>query len=326
MKALVTGGTGFIGTRLIERLREAGTEVVCVAKDRLNAATLESLGVSVVLGDLNNGIPWEELLNNVDYIYHLAGVTRASLPREYYEGNHEATKRFLGICTRHSVSVKRFVYLSSLAAVGPAPLGFALDESAPFHPVSDYGRSKMLGEMEVRRAMDRLPVTIIRPSAVYGPRERDMFEYIRLIKRGIHPLIGFRTKLLSLLHVEDLVTGILLAAERTYAEGRTYFLGSETFYSNEQIGEAIAEAVDVRPRPFRIPHTLMYTLGALSSVIARITGKQVFLNFQKVRECVQSAWICSVDKAKNELGFRQSIPLREGMKKTYEWYREHGWI
>jgi len=326
MKILVTGGTGFIGSHLIERLRGQGHDVRCVAKDRINMSVLESLKVEIVLGDLNNGIGWEAILDGVDLVYHLAGVTRANSYGEYYDGNHLATKRFVEVCSAHCTDLKRFVYVSSLAAVGPSPNGEQATEETPYHPVSHYGRSKMLGELEVLKARDRFPITIVRPSAVYGPRERDMYEYIRLILRGIQPLIGFRNKFLNLIHSEDLVRGILLAGNHHRAEGEVYFLGSERDYTTEDIGRSIALAVGKRPLRVRLPHAVVYGVGAVAEVWGKIARKQIFFNLQKVRESVQAAWTCSVDKAKSQLGFQQNISLEEGMAQTYRWYRDHQWL
>lgn len=326
MKALVTGGTGFIGSHLIERLRQRGNEVKCVAKDKLNAAFLESLDVEVVLADLNNGVGWDSVLEGVECIYHLAGVTRVQSSREYYEGNYFATKRLLEVCGAHCDTLKRFVYVSSLAAVGPSLDGKPVTEKTPHHPVSHYGKSKMMAELEVVRARDRLPVTIVRPSAVYGPRERDMYEYMRLILLGIQPLIGFRKKFLNLIHSDDLVDGILLAAEHPRALGEIYFLGSEKSYTSFEIGNAIAHALHKYPIRIRIPHALVHVVGAIATVVGHLTGKQIFFNIQKARESVQSAWTCCVEKAKSHLGFQQRIGLDEGMQKTFCWYRENGWL
>ena len=326
MNILVTGGTGFIGSHLIERLRAKGDTVKCVAKDKLNVAVLESLGVEVVLGDINNGISWDSIFDGVDCVYHLAGVTRARTTKEYYDGNYLATKRFVQLCAAYCPTLKRFVYVSSLTAVGPSNDGEIVTEETLYHPVSHYGKSKMLAELEVLKMRERLPIAIVRPSAVYGPRERDMYEYMKLIKRGIQPLIGFKKKLLSLIHTDDLVNGIMLAGTHVRAVDQIYFLGSERSYSTEEIGNTIARVVHKSPLRIKLPHVLVYTVGAIAEAVGKITRQQVFFNFQKANEAVQSAWTCSVEKAQSQLGFHESILLADGMSQTYQWYRENGWL
>ena len=326
MKVLVTGGTGFVGSHLIERLRRQGHDVRCVAKDRLNVRVLEMLNVQVLLGDLNNGIGWDAILDGVDVVYHLAGVTRARSYNEYYEGNYLATKRFMEVCSAYCGGLKRLVYVSSLAAVGPSIAGQQATEETPYHPVSHYGKSKMLGELEVLRVRDRFPVTVVRPSAVYGPRERDMYEYMKMIRRGIQPLIGFGQKFLNLIHTDDLVDGIIQAAEQRRAVGEIYFLGSERDYTTEDIGRSIALAVHKSPLRVRLPHWVVYGVGAVAELVGKISRKQIFFNLQKVRESIQPAWTCSVEKAKSHLGFRQRISLEEGMAQTYRWYRDNQWL
>jgi nucleoside-diphosphate-sugar epimerase len=326
MKVLVTGGTGFIGSTLIERLRSRGDEVTCVAKDRLNLSLLETLGVQVVLADLNEANGWDRILAGVECVYHLAGVTRARAAREYYEGNQLATRRLLELCLGPYPRLQRFLYVSSLAAVGPALDGQPVEETTPYHPVSHYGRSKMQGEMEVLQVRDRLPVTIVRPSAVYGPRERDMYEYMKLISHGIQPLIGFRRKLLNLVHSSDLVEGILLAAASPRAIGETYFLGSNESYTTEEIGRSIANAVHSQPFRVHLPHVLIYSIGAVAQTAGTLLHRQVFFNLQKATESVQPAWICSIQRAQSQLGFRPRLSLDEGMEITYRWYRENGWL
>ncbi|MGD0498932.1 MAG: NAD-dependent epimerase/dehydratase family protein [Bryobacteraceae bacterium] len=315
-----------MGSTLIERLRSRGDEVTCIAKDRLNLPVLEALGVRVALGDLNQANGWDDALAGVECVYHLAGVTRAQSSREYYEGNHLATRRLLELCLRHGPRLQRFLYVSSLAAVGPAFHGQPVDETTPYHPVSHYGRSKMRGEMEVLQVRDRLPITIVRPSAVYGPRERDMYEYIKLIAHGIQPLIGFRRKLLNLVHSADLVEGILLAAASPRAIGETYFLGSAESYTTEEIGEAVANVVHSHPLRIHVPHLMVYGIGALAQAAGAALHRQVFFNLQKARESVQPAWTCSVQKARSHLGFQPRLSLNEGMRITYRWYLENGWL
>jgi nucleoside-diphosphate-sugar epimerase len=326
MKTLVTGGTGFIGSHLIERLRERGDEVLCIARETMYADILHSLNVPIILGDLNNGIPWEKVLHDIEVVYHVAGVTRSKNTRDYYEGNTLATRRLLQQCLWHAGSLRRFVYVSSLTATGPSCEGKPVDETTPYHPVSHYGRSKMLAELEVLRLAGRIPVTIVRPSSVYGPRDRDWCEYIRLILRRLQLLIGMREKYMSLIHSDDLVDGIIRAAEHPRGVGATYFLASEQVYSVRQIGESICHALRVRPLRIHLPHCLVYLIGAAGEMVGKLSRQEVFFNIQKVRESVQPAWVCSVQKARREIGFRQRVGLDAGMGHICAWYRDQGWL
>jgi dihydroflavonol-4-reductase len=296
---------------------ERGDRVICIAKDRLNATALDPTGITLVLADLNNGIGRDAILGGIDCIYHVTGVTRARSASDYYAGNYLATKRLVDNCAARCQTLKRFVHISSLAAVGPSLDGMPVTEGVPYNPVSHYGRSKMLGELEVPKASDKLPITIVRPPAVYGPREQDLYEYMKMILRGIQPLIGFERKFLNLIHVDDLVRGVLLAGGHPRAEGETYFIGSETDHSTEEIGRVIAWTLRRTAISVSVPHAMVYAVGAISEVVARVCGSPVFFNLQKAKESVQRAWICSIDKAKQQLGFRQQISLDEGIRETY---------
>jgi len=327
MKILVTGATGFLGTALVSRLCDRGDEVFCVAKDKLNLHDLEKLKVAkLVLSDLADDTSFGHMLKDIDVVFHLAGATRARTFQEYYNSNVLATKHFIDTCARNATRLRRFVHISSIAAVGPSTLENPLTEESEFKPISEYGRTKMLGELEALKAKDRLPTTIIRPSSVYGPRERDMYDMFRSVARGVYPVLGFTKKRVSALHSDDFIEGLLSASEASRSLGETYFLGSENYYTAEDIGEAIAKAMNRRPWNVRVPHSVLYAIGAAAQIGGKISGKHVFMNIQKVRELVQPAWTCSVAKAQDHFGFRQKTSLEDGMAQTYRWYVENGWL
>ncbi len=213
MKTLVTGGTGFIGSHLIEKLCSKNIEVKCMAKDYLNSDQFKKLNVEFINGDLSNGKLPENLLEDVDNIYHVAGVTHAKSKIDFYNGNYIATKNLIESCIHNNPKIKRFIYVSSLTAVGPSINGAKVNESTPYHPISDYGISKMMAEYEVLKYRNKIPVSVVRPSAVYGPRDKDWYMYAKSIKNGIQLLIGFSKKYVNLIYIDDLIDGIVKAGE-----------------------------------------------------------------------------------------------------------------
>jgi nucleoside-diphosphate-sugar epimerase len=178
----------------------------------------------------------------------------------------------------------------------------------------------------VREAARALRTTIVRPTAVYGPRDRELLEYFKLIKNGLHLMVGRGTKVMNLIHVDDLVDGILLAGEHPAAVGETYFLGSAESHSTEELGDAIAHALHRRPIRVHLPHAAVYMVGAVSELVAQTRGRRVMLNIQKVRESTQAAWVCSVEKANAQIGFRAKIAFQEGIASTGRWYEEQRWL
>jgi nucleoside-diphosphate-sugar epimerase len=280
----------------------------------------------VIYGDLTNGVSWDALLDGIDCIYHVAGVTRAQQTRDYYTGNTEATKRVIDAILPRCNGKTRLVYVSSLTVVGPSRDGTPVDEHTPCRPISEYGKSKLLAEAEVLRAVDRMPTTIVRPAAVYGPRERDLLQYIHMARRGVAPLIGFGTKWVNFVHVHDLVDGIIRAGEAKSAEGEVYILGGATSSRVSDVGRAVALASKRTLVQIRLPHAVAYAVGAAAQAFGAMTGKQILFNIQKARETTQKAWTCSIEKAKRDLKYNPTIALNEGMKMTYDWYCQQGWM
>lgn len=326
MKALVTGGTGFVGSHLVEKLCSNNVAVRCISKDYLNSDQLENFNVEFIIGDLLNGSLSEALFNEIDVVFHVAGITHAKTRKEFYDGNYLATKRLIESCVNNKCKIKRFVYVSSLTAVGPSTDGYEVDETTPYHPVSDYGISKMMAEYEVLKYRNKIPISIVRPSAVYGPRERDMYMYMKSIKNGIQLLIGFNRKYLNLIYIDDLVDGIICASESNRAEDEIFFLGSQTSYPNEDIGKTIAEILNKHPLNIHLPHCMIFSICGIEELFGKLCNKPMYLNLQKARELIQNSWACSIEKAKVQLGFNPHISLHEGFLKTYSWYKKMGWL
>jgi len=222
--------------------------------------------------------------------------------------------------------IKRLVYVSSQAAVGPGKDATPIDENSPCHPITDYGKSKLLGEKAVLEYRDRLLITLIRPPAIYGPRDTEIFLFFKLVKNHMKPVFGFRESYLSLVYVKDLVEGICLAAESQKGVGQTYFVANEKPFSFSEALEGIQKALKVKAIALRIPIPLFVFAAFLSQLFSKLKGEAASFNPQKAREISSRFWICDSSKAKNELGFRTKYSLEEGLVETVNWYKQNGWL
>ncbi len=332
MKAYVTGGTGFIGSHLVERLVDQGYHVTCLIRKTSNLRWLNHLlaakspQVQPVMGDLHDSDALASHVRDADIVFHLAGLTKAPDAATYDRINAGGTERLIEACLRAHPNLDRFVYCSSLAAIGPSRDTTPNTEDVTPQPLTDYGRSKLKGETIVREYADCLPITIIRPPAVYGPRDTDIFLFFRLINRGVMPILGDENKLLSLVHVKDLVAGIYTAAVSKCAVGETYFLTDGDIHTWMGIERTIADAQAKRPFKMKVPLFLLDFISIFTEAAAKVTRQTPTLNRQRVRDLRQRFWICDSTKAQKELGYRPTYFLQKGIQETADWYRANGWL
>jgi len=321
MKSLVTGATGFIGSYLVEELLRRGHNVTGLVRKTSDLRWIEGLDIQLAYGDC---LEKYSLLNTVadfDYIFHLAGLTKAIDEKDFFSVNALGTENLIHAVAEKNPKIKRFVYLSSLAATGPSYNGTPVKETVEPKPVSFYGKSKLEGERIVLRYKDLIPVTIIRPPAVYGPRDKDIYTFFKLLKKGIFLCWG--KCYYSLLYIDDLVRGIIISAESKTAEGEIYYLSDGNMYSNEEIAETISSAVGAKPIRLRIPRIIMPLFAGIGQ---KLSKKSSIINKDKIRELRYSYWTCDSSKAKSELGFIPKVGIKEGMKWTADWYRIHRWL
>jgi nucleoside-diphosphate-sugar epimerase len=308
--ALVTGASGFVGSNLVDCLLERDYHVKVLVRRSSNLRWLEGRPVDRVEADLGKPLA----LPFCDVVFHVAGVIRGGSWGEFLEGNRDLSRRVF-----EGAHAARFVHVSSLAAAGP---GEGLDETVPCAPVSLYGKSKWEGEQEVWRRRDRIPVTVIRPPVVYGPRDLGILDLYRLVGWGLSPRIG-KGMLLSIVHVRDLVKGIALAAESPAAANEVFYMGHPRPETMAGILESIARAMGRRPLRVPVPDRVLRFLGAVTEDAAGFLGFSPMFGRDKAMEMTQRAWSCSSAKARRILGWEASVPLDRGMAETMEWYRAH---
>lgn len=321
-----------MGSHLVEELLRRGyDEVRCLVRTRQK--WLQPLDITPVRGDLSDIELLWEAVRDVDYVYHVAGITRAQAWESFYQANVQATLNLMGALRHANPGVRRVLVTSSLAAVGRCAADVATEDT-PLRPISMYGRSKAEMEQALRdphemRApyMEQLPITIVRPPAVYGPRDRDILTFFQAVQRRVCPVVGRGdAPALSLVHVRDLVRGMVDAAEHEATAGDTYFIGSEARYSWNDVQAASTEALDTWALTVPVPGPLVEAVGALAEGWGQLTGSYPPLNREKAREIRHACTVCSSDKARRTFGYAQQIALDEGVQETIAWYRQQGWL
>ena len=326
MKALVTGGTGFIGSHLTEALIRKGVQVRCLLRKTSDWKWLKGLPIEFAHGDCNDKTSLEKAVRGVDWVFHLAGVTKAIKEETYFEVNGLGTRNLIHACLENNPRLQKFIYISSQAAAGPSRNGRNKKELDPCEPVSFYGRSKRAGEEWVLTHTHDLPVLILRPSAVYGPRDKDILTLFKCISRRIKPSPRGPDQHLSLCYVQDLVQGILLAAETQTKSGEIFFLSDGNDYRMEEIGDTIARAMGITALRIRVPRRMVVGIACFSEYLSKLFGRPFLLNRDKAKEMVQKEWVCDITKAKTLLGFEPRVLLPEGAGSTFEWYKKEKWL
>ncbi|MBI3593036.1 MAG: NAD(P)-dependent oxidoreductase [Nitrospirae bacterium] len=320
MKALVTGATGFIGSHLVDALIRKGFDVTCLVRGASNLQYLEDLNVRLAKGDCVDRESLSDAVKGVDYIFHIAGLTKARCEADSFNANVKGTDNIVRKTLENNPNIKRFVYLSSLAAAGPSCDGNPLKEDCETAPVSVYGKTKLEGERIVYGQRGNMPITIIRPPAVYGPRDKDLLLFFRMVKSGLIPYWG--KCYYSFLYVEDLINGIILSALNENAEGEIFFMSDGNIYCTDDIVDAIADAVQRRPIKMSIPRFIMPLIGFISEKAKGVS----IINTDKIREMKYSHWICDTSKAVSRLKFEPKVKIKEGARWTADWYRIHQWL
>ncbi len=328
-RCLVTGAPGFVGGHLVDALLERGHHVACLVRStsdtrRLEALRAKGLPVELIRGDVLEPASLPLALREVDYVYHVAGLTKSLDPARYFRVNADGTANLLEACLGAD-HLRRVLVLSSLSALGPARPGRPLRESDPPRPITPYGASKLAAERIVARYRDRLPITVVRPPAVYGPRDRDTLTVFKLVNLGIRP-VPIPRQALSLVDARDLARGIVTAAEGPAGAGRTYHIANRSPIGYADLAGEIGRALGKRCVPVPI-HPAIYLIGGVLGQLAnRLSGRARILDVNKAREGMSLAWTCSAERALVDLGFECQIPLEQGLRDAVAFYREAGWL
>jgi nucleoside-diphosphate-sugar epimerase len=310
----------------VEELLSAGHEVRALVRETSDCRWIQGLPVERCCGDVAEPASLRSAVEGQDWIFHVAGVTKAQGFGAYLLANAEGTRHLLEACVSASPPPSRVVVVSSLAAWGPCSPDHPRDESEACSPVSHYGKSKALAERIAGTYADRLPIVVLRPTAVYGPRDRDVLEIFRLVRRGWFLSVGAGERHICMLHVRDLAAAGLLAARAPVPSGATYALSDGENRTWSDVVGVLERIMGVKARTIRIPVSVAWAVAAASEGFSAIRGVPPLLNRQKVREMTQSGWTCDIGRAVAELQFQPRVPLEQGLEETYRWYRDAGWM
>lgn len=333
MKALITGATGFIGSHLAEQLSSQGVETCALMRASSHPRNLGSTRFQRVEGDLLDPNSLRKAVKGMDVVFHLAGVVTGPNRNYFFMHNARGTQALAEAVARENPQLKRFVYVSSLAAGGPSESQLPRVETQQDQPVSAYGESKLQGEKELLAFKGDFPVSIVRPPIVYGPRDRGVFVFVQSVVRRVAPVIAGsgkdRQKYYSIVHVDDLCRGIISAAGtkgQSIPSGERYYISGNIAVTYEEIISTISSHLKVSPLKVRVPQFALRGAAMGVTLVSRVTGKSFPLNMDKLNEITPDYWVCSNDKAKRELGFSPEKEFFSGMGETIAWYKKHKWI
>ena len=325
MQVLVTGGTGFIGIHLVAALVARGWRVRCLVRETSNRRPLSAHAIEYVVGSLQDQTALHQAVQGAELIFHLAGATKVRVPDDYDRINYGGTQKLLEACADAGTTLRKFIYTSSIAAAGPSPSGAAVKESDPAHPVGPYGRSKLRAEQAILALKAQLPVIILRPSAIYGPYDTDFLRLFRAVKRGLLPYIGGQELHIDVCYVDDLIRGMLAAAECRNDSGEVFFLGGDC-YTWGQLGAEIARHVGTRPRAIRLPRSLVLAAASVADGWARLSARPSVLSRANLLERLQPYWVYDSSKAREAFGYVPEVTLAQGIAQTLRWYRDVQWL
>ena len=330
-KVLVIGGTGFIGSHLVDTLIKRGYKVRCLVRKTSNLKWIEDHvkknRIDLAYGDIVDKKSLELATKGVDVVYNLATIIDERWVRyeDFKKINLVGTKNIVEACIKNQV--KKFIYFSSIAAVGMESANHPINEQEHCKPTTLYGKSKYEAEKFLNNVIkqNKINIVILRPPTVYGPREAyNTASLFRTIQQGKFKIIGNGKNLMSFCFIKNVVDAAILAMERETANNETFFITDERAYSLQEFAETIAKEYNVKISKIHIPYWIAYFTGFCFETIEKITRKKALLSRDRVKT-MTSTYTYNISKAKKLLGYNPKYNLQTGVKETAKWYKENGY-
>jgi nucleoside-diphosphate-sugar epimerase len=323
---LVTGANGFIGSHICEALLDKNYSVRALVRKTSDISNIENLKLKRIYGDLTDPASLKEAVSGVDGVISNAGLTKAVDGDKFHAVNAAGTENLLRACAEGKPGLQRFVQISTAAASGPADSMSPLTEDANPEPLTRYGVSKLQSEKAVMKYGDRFPAIVLRPLAVYGPRDKEMLSFFKIIKFGIKPTFGPGECYTNFTYVKDLAATVVKALEKHVPSGSIYFVAERRSYSFSEAGDIISEVMGRSALDVHIPVTLLRIAGKVNETVARFRKRPSIFTAEKALEISRKYWLVDVSKLEREMGFTCPTSFRDGVRQTVEWYRRHKWL
>lgn len=325
---LLTGGSGFLGSHVADRLVAAGTEVRALVRSTSDVAHLSSLpGVSLVAGSLEDSASLQRAARGVRSVIHAAGLTMARRKADFGRVNAQGTVNLLAAVRGASPDLERFVLVSSLAAMGPSADGRPRPPGAAPRPLTAYGRSKLAAEREVIRARNGVATVVIRPPVIHGPGDRATLLLYQAAAVGVFPLLRSPRSVVSTIYVTDCADACVRALDADVASGSAFDVDDGAPRTVDAILSDIEAALGRKARfRVRVPGPALQLAAMATETFGWLRQRPVLLTRDKVRELRAPHWVCDSAEARRALGWTPAVSFAEGARRAAAWYRNAGWL
>ncbi len=325
-KVLITGANGFIGHHLIKSAQDAGLKVYAGVRPSSNTESLKKLNIDIV--PINYDVPTALKATLVEfgfnYIIHNAGTTQAQSSEEFFKVNSQITKNFVDALDGEDVVNEKFILMSSLAAQGPGEIGKSIHVNDVEKPITMYGESKLDAEKHLF-ASSKLNFTIFRPTAVYGPREKDLLILVKMLKKKLELYIGRKPQQLSFVYVEDL-SNLVVASLNSEQSRKKYIVTDGNSYGRYKFPTIIKQLLQKTTVKLHVPFILINSVAKLLEFTGKFTKKTSAINTEKIKELTAENWGCDISNTVAELNYIPQYNLQAGLEKTIKWYQNNKWI
>lgn len=327
-KILITGSSGFVGSFLVEEALKRGLDTYAGLRKTSNRTYLTDERINFFELDFSNETKLRKQLQQekFDYVIHAAGVTKANNKVDFFKYNTQLTQSFVNILQEVNPDLEKFIYLSSLASYGPAdnhPGEMVVEADKP-HPIDSYGESKLATEQWLQ-SLSNFPYLIFRPTAVYGPREKEIFIFFKTFMHGLEGHIGREEQKATFIYVKDLAT-LLLDATLSDIKQKGYFVADGDTHPTQDLGKYARKILNKNPIKIHIPISILKVIATIGEGYGRLSGKMPPLNLEKVKILKSKNWQCDIAPLKNDFNFAPNFDLEKGLTETIQWYKENDWI